>query len=519
MTYQLEAAGANTTNLMKGMSLDYSDPIVALHMKYAAIAGGLMMLVPFIAKASLSGGMAMVGAATQQVTSMLNSNAVRASGAAASGDISYGVVQTDTWQTNTANSNKFDTTYSNQSYGALTQRADGSSTTLLPSGGAVYNTQGAVSRTTFDITSGDVQTRALSQGITEAQRAATQASTSYNQTMGSVTDQMLSLTHAASRNQSYGSGTQHTMNSSLQDTLTKMDGVVADEAKSKGVSYEEAYKKMVDDYLGFNVSGGLSGSLPVGKAQLTGSIGANGGKKLTVSDSSTDSHRTDRTSRTSNSRQNQFNDAMSAFEQFANSNRTEDLRGENRQAVSSINEGLKEAKQYAESYNANYSREQAYTSALHDTQTGSLALNKNLIPEFQQFLVDRGCDHVEALMVGTSPSINDERDAYVQAFFEQKYASYRSELKESLDNSHIGHQAKAMQGTDLQGFYQSQAGKIDSEARKEQIKSTELDSKTHVEQDKLYHHEDYADNRDTQTHSRQYVQDDLADIKKGRGLK
>lgn len=519
MTYQLSEAGANTTDLMKGMSLNYSDPIVALHMKYAAIAGGLMMLVPFIAKASLSGGMAMVGAATQQVTSMLNSNATRASSAAASGDISYGVVQTDTWQTNTANSNKFDTTYSNQAYGALTQRADGSSTTLLPSGGAIYSTQGAVSRTTFDITSGDVQTRALSQGITDAQRAATQASTSYNQTMGSVTDQMLSLTRAASHNRSYGSGTQHSMNSALHDTLTKIDGVIADEAKSKGVSYEEAYKRMVDDYFGVNVSGGVSGSLPIGKAQLTGNVGANVGRKWTTSDSSTDSHRTDRTSRTSSSRQNQFNDAMSAFEQFANSNRTEDLRGENRQAVSSINEGLKEAKQYAENYNTNFSREQAYTSALHDTQTGSLALNKNLIPEFQQFLVDSGCDHVEALMVGTSPSINDERDAYVQAFFEQKYASYRSELKDSLDNSHIGHQAKAMRGTDLQGLYQSQAGKIEGEAQKEQMKPTELDSKTQVEQGKLYNHEDYADNRDTQAHSRKYIHDDLANIKKGRGLK
>lgn len=520
MTYQLEAAGANTTDLIKGMTLNYSDPIVALHMKYAAIAGGLMMLVPFIAKASLSGGMAIVGAATQQVTSMLNSNAARAAGAAASGDISYGVVQTDTWQANTANSNKFDTSYSNQSYGALTQRADGSSTTLLPSGGAIYNTQGATSRTTFDITSGDVQSRALSQGITDAQRAATQASTSYNQTMGSVTDKMLSLTHAASSNQSYGSGTQHTMNSSLQDTLTKIDGVVADEAKSKGISYEEAYKKMVDDYMGYSASGGASlggGFGKFGKASV--GFNVNGGTKWTTSDSSTDSHRTDRTSRTSSSRQNQFNDAMSSFEQFANSAKTDELKGDNRQAVSSINEGLKDAKQYAESYNANYSREKAYTSALHDTQTGSLALNKNLIPEFQQFLVDSGCDHVEALMVGTSPSINDERDAYVQSFFEQKYAGYRSDLKDSLDESHIGHQAQAMQGTDLQGLYQNQAEKIENEAIKGQIKSTDLDKKTQVEQDKLYSKEDYADKRDTQTHSRQYYQEDLADIKKGRGLK
>lgn len=519
MTYELKAAGASTSNILHGLSLSGADPIMSMHMKYAAIAGGLMMLVPVIAKASLSGGMAMVGSISQQFASMVNSNASRAAGAVASGDISYGVVQTDTWQTNTANGNKFDTTYSNQTYGALTQRADGSNVNYLPGGNAVYSAQGTISRGAFDITSGAVQSQALSQSITDAQRAATQASTSYNKTAGSVTDQLMSLTHAASQNQSYGSGTQHSMNSSLQDTLTKMDGVVADEAKSKGVSFEEAYKRMVDDYFGINASGGVSGSMPIGKAQLTGNVGATGGRKWSTSDSSTDSHRTDRTSRTSSSRQNQFNDAMSALEQFTRSERTENLQGENKQAVSSISEGIKEAKQYAEAYNTSYAREQSYTSALNDTQTGSLALNQNLMPEFQQYLQNRGCDHIEAIMNGNTPAINEEREAYVQDFFEQKYANYNPELKQALDNSDVGHKAHALKGSDLQQSYQTQSKKIETESTHQQLNPSKLQNKVQTEQQKLFDNETYVEKQDTQAHSQQYIEDDLTGIKKGRGLK
>ncbi|MGR5464890.1 conjugal transfer mating-pair stabilization protein TraG [Photobacterium damselae] len=519
ITYELEAAGAKSTTLLHGMSLMGTDPIVAIHMKFAAIAGALMMMVPFIAKASLSGGMAIVGAVSQQIAGTMNSTATRAAGAAASGDISYGVVQADTWQTNTANGNKFDTAYSNQTYGALTQRADGSSVNYLPGGNAVYSAQGTISRGAFDITSGAVQSQALSQSITDAQRAATQASASYNKTVGSVTDQLMSLTHAASQNQSYGSGTQHTMNSSLQDTVTKMDSVVADEAKSQGISYEEAYKKMVDDYIGLSGSLGVAGSLPIGKAQATGSAGINGGRKVTFSDSSTDSHRTDRTSRTSSSRQNQFNDAMSNLEQFVSSDRTENLHGENKQAVSSISEGLKEAKQYAEAYNTSYAREQSYSSALHDTQTGTLALNQNLMPEFQQYLQNRGCDHVEAIMNGNTPAINEEREAYVQAFFEQKYANYNPELKQALDDSDVGYKAHALKGSDLQQSYQTQANKIEGQSSQQQPTQDEFQNKVQTEQQKLFDNDTYADKQETQAHSQQYIEDDLTDIKKGRGLK
>ncbi len=141
------------------------------------------------------------------------------------------------------------------------------------------------------------------------------------------------------------------------------------------------------------------------------------------------------------------------------------------------------------------------------------------MPEFQQYLQERDCDHIEAIMNGNTPAINDEREAYVQAFFEQKYAHYNSGLKQALDDSEIGHQPEAMKGVDLQGQYQTQSQKIKGESHQQQISQAELQAKTDTEQRKLFDDEVYTDKRETQAHSETYTKDELSDIKKGRGLK
>ncbi|MGR5283607.1 conjugal transfer protein TraG, partial [Photobacterium damselae] len=200
----------------------------------------------------------------------------------------------------------------------------------------------------------------------------------------------MSLSSSASRNTSYGEGTQYSSNSSTQNSLSKLDGVVAEEAKSKGISQEEAYKRMFDTYAGYQGSAGGSiggGFSKLGKANI--GLNFNSGQKLTTSDSSTDSERQDRTSRTSNSRQNQFNDLMSSIEQYGTSGRTEDLHGFNQQAVSTLSEAIKESKDLAKTVDRSVTKEQAYSAALQDSQTGSLSVNTNLMPEFQAYVARR----------------------------------------------------------------------------------------------------------------------------------
>ncbi|MGR5312240.1 conjugal transfer mating-pair stabilization protein TraG [Photobacterium damselae] len=521
MTYSLQYAGAESTNLLHGMSLAGSSPLQAMHYKYAAIAGWLMMMVPIISKYALTGGLAMAGSLGQQFLGAMGSNAARSSQAAASGDMTYGVVQTDTWHSNSMSGNKVDTAYSNQSYGAQVQRADGSSVNYLPGGNAVYNSRGAISTTGFDINSSEVQSRALQNSYTEAQRATTQARTSYNQSIGDVSEQLLSLTQSASQNHSYGSGTQFSQNSNIQDTLTRMDTVISDHANSKGISRSEAAKEMNDRYFGYSL--GVQGAAGIGKdsgvkfAKGQGNISADAGYKKTYSDSTTDEQRQDRTSRVSSSLQNQFNDLMSKMEQYSTSSNTNEVSGFNKQALSHFNESLRQTQDYAESVDSSVAKEKAYSAALQDSQTGSLSINTNLMPEFQAYVARRRPENVEAIMNGNTPAINEERDLFFQAFMSERFSNYNPELKQALDDSSMNRPAQSVQGSNIQGSYEQDSGLIENQYQTEHGgKQQSLNDKTTHEQDKLYSGDTYSDRKEIQNNNRQHTKDELEEIKKYR---
>ncbi|HIF9499455.1 TPA: conjugal transfer mating-pair stabilization protein TraG, partial [Photobacterium damselae] len=503
--------------LLHAMSLSATNPMMAMYMKYAAIAGWLMMAVPVIAKNAFNGGGAMVEGMAYQLMNMSNSNASQAARAAATGDVSYGVVQMDTWQANTANENKFDSSFSNQSFGALTQRADGSSVNYLPGGQAVYSSRAAISTPGFDISSSEVQSRSLQNSLQEAERTTTQTRTSYNQSVGNVSDQLTSLTQTASHNASYGSNTQHGQTSNVQNTLSKMDSVIQDYANSKGISHSEATKEMSDVYFGLGI--GVRGTGGIGKTgakYLKGEISAHGdaGYKKTYSDSTSDERNRGRTERTSSSKQNQFNDLMSQLEQYSSSDSSGEVSGFNQQAVSNLSESIRHTEDLAHAYDASYAKEQSYSAALQDVQSGSLSLNTNLIPAFQDYVAKRNPGNVEAIMNGRTPAINEEREAYFEAFMAEKFEHYNPELKQAFDNSSMNQGATAVHGSDLKAQYTQNSANL--EQRAPQGRSEHLDAKIQSEQGQLFNEGKYQDKRTQHKAEVQHNQEDLATIKKNR---
>ncbi|HIF9542121.1 TPA: conjugal transfer mating-pair stabilization protein TraG [Photobacterium damselae] len=527
MTYSLQSASMAAVGstdpvtqppLLHAMSLSATNPMMAMYMKYAAIAGWLMMAVPVIAKNAFNGGGAMVEGMAYQLMNMSNSNASQAARAAATGDVSYGVVQMDTWQANTANENKFDSSFSNQSFGALTQRADGSSVNYLPGGQAVYSSRAAISTPGFDISSSEVQSRSLQNSLQEAERTTAQTRTSYNQSVGNVSDQLTSLTQTASHNASYSSNTQHGQTSNVQNTLSKMDSVIQDYANSKGISHSEATKEMSDTYFGVGAS--ITGSASAGKkvgigeGKISGSLGFDTGKKITFSDSETDEHNRGRTERTSNSKQNQFNDLMSQLEQYSSSDSSGEVSGFNQQAVSNLSESIRHTEDLAHAYDASYAKEQSYSAALQDVQSGSLSLSTNLIPEFQDYVAKRNPGNVEAIMNGRTPAINEEREAYFEAFMAEKFEHYNPELKQAFDNSNMDQGATAVHGSDLKAQYAQNSANL--EQRAPQGRSEHLDEKIQSEQGQLFNEGKYQEKRTQHKTEVQHNQEDLAAIKKHR---
>jgi conjugal transfer mating pair stabilization protein TraG len=165
MTYSLMGGTADTMLANNGViSLSSRDQVQQLQNQYSAVAGWLMMAVPFIAAKALSGGTAMASSLMHQFSSTANSSATKNSGALSSGDLGFGNLQVDNQTLSNMNANKHDTMSLDNQFGAKTYRADGTAVTQFANGN-VYDASGAMSRTAFDVNSGTVQTSALQRGL------------------------------------------------------------------------------------------------------------------------------------------------------------------------------------------------------------------------------------------------------------------------------------------------------------------------------------------------------------------
>jgi conjugal transfer mating pair stabilization protein TraG len=263
-----------------------------------------------------------------------------------------------------------------------------------------------------------------------------------------------------------------------------MDSVISDVAHTQGISKSEATKNMVDHYFDANLSMGGAIGREVGKfGSLKAGLNATGGQRRTNSEVESNETNQGRTERISGSKQNQFNDLMSQLESFSNNTNTSDLRGINQQAASTFNNSFRQTEDLAESLDTSYSREKSYRAALQDSQSGSLSLNTNLIPEFQSYVTERRPEHVEALLNGSNPSIVEEREGLFQAFMAEKYANYNPELKTALDDSNMNRAPESVQGDDLQQRYQADSAALKADHNSQRELNKQI-AEVNIEQDK-----------------------------------
>ena len=208
---------------------------------------------------------------------------------------------------------------------------------------------------------------------------------------------------------------------------------------------------------------------------------------------------------------------MSQLESFSNNTNTSDLRGINQQAASTFNNSFRQTEDLAESLDTSYSREKSYSAALQDSQSGSLSLNTNLIPEFQSYVTERRPEHVEALLNGSNPSIVEEREGLFQAFMAEKYANYNPELRAALDDSSMNRDPQRVQGDDLQQRYQADSAALKTtHGSQRELNQHVAEENIHLEQEKLY---DAAEQQQRdQTSRNQYtkIDKDLTEIEKHR---
>ncbi|GIU51140.1 hypothetical protein TUM4438_39690 [Shewanella sairae] len=431
MTYSLQHAGADMSQATPQITLANENAVQAMHVKFTAIAGWLMAMVPFLAGAVLKGGNALAGSMANRFMAGVNAQASSAANAS-TGDVNFANMQAHTSQMNNSMSNKLDETWSASQYGATLQRPDGSTTTYFPNGNT-YNNQGAISKTHFDMNNSEAQSRSLQRNLGETQREVESERRALSRSVNNTADTLVSASETAGKNTSYGSGTQDSVNASVSNTFSQMDSLIEEQARQTGQSKTDTYKSMLDGYIGgdFHVSGTLSTgekNIGVAKAKADATLKVGGGIKQTWTDgSSTDDTRSE-TERNADSKQLQFNKLMGDLEQYSANTNTSELNSANQQALSSVSNSLRETKDLTAAVEDSSSREKAYSQALIDSESGTLSLGHNLIPEFQKFVERKEPGSVDMIMTGTTQMAREAREQMFTEFTAQKFADYQSPI-------------------------------------------------------------------------------------------
>lgn len=208
---------------------------------------------------------------------------------------------------------------------------------------------------------------------------------------------------------------------------------------------------------------------------------------------------------------------MNQLESFSNNSNTSDLRGINQQAASTFNNSFRKTEDLAESLDTSYSREKSYSAALQDSQSGSLSLNTNLIPEFQSYVTERRPEHVEALLNGSNPSIVEEREGLFQAFMAEKYANYNPELKAALDDSSMNRDPQSVNGENLQQHYQADSAALKTtHGSQRELNQHVAEENIQQEQEKLYDATEQQQREQTSHEQYTKIDKDLTEIEKHR---
>ena len=447
MTYELQSATGDITDVYAGMTFANTNALNETHIKMSALAGWLMMSVPYIAAKCLQGGVAIGLSTMQQFSGVANGSVIRTAPTASSGDMSFGNMQVDNHSFNNQSANKHDMNYVDNMGKATSQRSDGTHVANTVGGNTVYDTGGSISSTGFNINDSNVQTQALNQNYSEQQRVTAGEQTAYNNSVATSADVLQSLTKTAGEGRNWGGGTGSVESNSFNQNVSAIDSLVKETAKATGLSESEISRQMIDNYHGMDGSVGgsfetpkfLGGSLKVGGSLSTGN-------KTTDSEGSSTENSNTLTERDAQSRQEQFNEMYGKVQQYASTTNTSELSSEQEQAVLAFNDAYRKSDDLSERVDISQSREKSYQDALIASQSGSLSVGTNLMSEFQDYVKGQNELNVDAIMTGSGADIRAERDAYVKGFFAEKFDDYNPELQKAQENSHIQTPATAITG-------------------------------------------------------------------------
>ncbi|MBD1576961.1 hypothetical protein HC723_11025 [Vibrio sp. S11_S32] len=408
MTKTLEMESIDIAKLGGGLTFSNANAIYHQHIYFAAICGWLLSTVPFIAPYIVKGGASIMGSLSMQVAGMINSSSGQAANENTTGNYNLGNTSMDNH-----NANKTDMRHMMQTHGATMQNTNGTMFKKFDHS-QTYNMGDSMSSGAFSMNSQKMMTQSLTHSLSDAHKHTQTAAANYNHATTATAHDLQSLVSSSSATDNYGHSTSNGLSATQQQAVNQMQSAVHDYAKSHNVTDSNAWKFMAEAYGNAETKQNFS--------ILGNGVDAKEGVRGSLGYSYTNDTNNGSNTRDSSSQQKSFNEAVNTLQQSAMNDTTGHQNSKAQQALHNLNHDNQELVSSGLQLNNAATKEQSLANTLQQVSSGSLQVNNNLIPQFQSYLEQNPHSkaNVEAIMTGTGEKIGMERQAYFDAFMQEK---------------------------------------------------------------------------------------------------
>lgn len=444
INYRLRVSLGDMTPTLSNLSLTqqkYSD--------LAGLAGYAALFIPpaayFLAFAMEKGMLSMLGG----MTSAIQGPAGASSSQAVDGQWSINNMQTDNVQ-----GHKWDTN-SNVADGQMTaQLQNGASATKTAGGGTVYNTTGATSKLSTDISSGQLFSSTSQRAARETHAQAESSLAGFNHSSNSAYNQAKQFTEQHGNSDTQTTGADHTQSSTETRAVHRMQSAAHSYAVKNNISdsqgWAELQSKTRDGRV--NVGGTVSGGFNIGVAKAEGHVGVEG----TVSKGSQSSADEKGSASTDHSRSDtsqevkDFKEGKDTLESYRASQSGSHADNVANSQLEQIGATLSVADNQYQQYTEQSTRSHEYSQMASASDTASAQENSNYAQEFVGYVQNKAPDRAEAILTDTaSPEVRAEREQLAGQFMEEKlrsrvegnFESSRASLSDGMGN--VPHGASA----------------------------------------------------------------------------
>lgn len=419
----------------KGLTLATMGHLGDANSSVAAVASGMIPLIPWISLGIFTGGAKVLSGLSQTMMHQQLSAAQTAGDEITMGRMSLAEASGENFRYHNNNSFKQDTGSSIRDQGMSFQNADGSTVTHYPNS-AVHNRGEAISHIGSDIRWGQGLSRTFGHSADEQHRQGVSDTVSMQENLMSAWQKHQGSTHRTGHGNSIDDSSGFNESSADNQAWRKTDDMITRFAEQERVSKDDAAKALFGAHAGFKAGT----PTPIKKI-----FGASAGINLSADSSRTVTAGELMEKATQFSDQNGFSNSLDHTIQHYAGKAYKTSNDQRDETSDGINANFSEALSRQESAQAHLSKEQAYRKMASLSESETANLTHNLNQEFVDDLYAKGetTDSVDEIL-RNSDLKNEKANAFLDSRKDLMMQKYHAETPTSEQAVKLDHENEVL---------------------------------------------------------------------------